>query len=61
MFNSNQKKRQRLINLPFFFVIFLLSIQLGLNANPSPPESIEAKAPWFGNLIIEWIDSSLDE
>ena len=58
---SNLKSLQQLLNYSFFLSTYWLLIEFSLSAIPVPPQSIEARAPWFGQLTIEWIDDSFDE
>ena len=61
MLSSNLKSLHQLLNYSFFLSTYWLLIEFSLSAIPIPPQSIEARAPWFGQLTIEWIDDSIDE
>ena len=61
MLSSNLKSLHQLLNYSFFLSTYWLLIEFSLSAIPVPPQSIEARAPWFGQLTIEWIDDSIDE
>ena len=61
MLSSNLKSLHQLLNYSFFLSTYWLLIEFSLSAIPIPPQSIEARAPWFGQLTIEWIDDSFDE
>ena len=58
---SNLKSLQQLLNYSFFLSTYWLLIEFSLSAIPIPPQSIEARAPWFGQITIEWIDDNIDE